>query len=94
MPGKPRQRKGKYSTQAMKHSVQTQSDTPTQSSDVASKVISASSPSGPVTPLREVTPEPRTVVIQHPFIAAELKTIGLFSLGVLAVLVALTFIIS
>ena len=94
MPGKPRQRKGKYSAQAMKHSQQTQSDSPTRSTGVASEVMSDTSPAVPVTPLGEVTPEPRTVMTRHPFIAAELKTIGLLSLGVLAVLITLTFIIS
>lgn len=86
MPGKSRHRKGKYSFQASKRGG------PDQSARSAAAVPAAEGASSQVAkapPQRSAPPEPESVVVNHPFISAELRTIGILAVVMLGILVVL-----
>lgn len=92
MPGKSRQRKGKYSFQASKRRGTDQSARP---SGQPAAVPAAKSVSSQVRQVPSQSSAPlalESVVVNHPFISAELRTIGILAVLMLVILVVLALV--
>ena len=95
MPGKSRSRRGKYSLQGKKKRDRTGRPTMLiQQPAVAQTHQPISSPNVPVTPVRMLTPIAKPATISYPYIATELRTIGLLAGIILIVLVVLALVLS
>ncbi len=96
MPGKSRRRKGKYSLQGKKKKGRT--GHPTLLAQPPAAAIQThepvSSPKAPVAPARVPTLIAKPAAISHPYIAAELRTIGILAGIILIVLVVLALVLS
>ncbi len=93
MPGKSRQRKGKYSFQASKRGGPDQSARSARPPAVVPAAKGASSQVAQTSPQSSAPPPSESAVVNHPFIAAELRNIGILAVLMLVILVvlALTF---
>ena len=95
MPGKSRSRKGKYSVQGKKGKGRTVHPTPsTQQPAVAQTHEPVSSREVPVAPASVPTQLVKPAAISYPYIAAELRTIGILAGIILIVLVVLALVLS
>ena len=94
MPGKSRRRKGKYSPPTKKK--KGRSSRPTilaQQPAVAQTHESVSSPKVPAPSASVPTPMVKPTAVQYPYIAAELRTIGILAGITLIVLVVLALVL-
>ncbi len=95
MPGKSRSRKGKYSAQGKKKKGRTGRPTMlAQQPATAQTHESVSSPKVPVAPVSVPTPMVKPAAISYPYVAAELRTIGILAGIMLIVLVVLALVLS
>ncbi|MFC2011012.1 hypothetical protein ACFLUR_01825 [Chloroflexota bacterium] len=95
MPGKSRSRKGKYSIQGKKYKDRTVRPTlSAQQPAMAQTHEPVSSPEVPVAPANVPTRLAKPTAISYPYIAAELRTIGILAGIILIVLVVLAFVLS
>ncbi len=92
MPGKSRHRKGKYSFQAAKRGGPDQSHQPARQAGAVPAAEGVSSQLAQVSPKSAAPSPPESAVVHHPFIAAELRTIGILAvlMAVILVVLALT----
>ncbi len=93
MPGKSRHRKGKYSFQANKKEGRDQSARPARQSVATPTAELAPSQVAQVSSHSSAPRSQESAPVDHPFIFAELRTIGILGVFVLVILVvlALTF---
>jgi len=95
MPGKSRSRKGKYSAQVKKIKGRTGRPTlPAQQPSVAQTHEPVSSPKVPVAPVSVPTRMAKLAAVNYPYIATELRTIGILAGIILIVLVVLALVLS
>jgi len=95
MSGKSRPRKGKYSIQGKKKKGRTdRSSLSVQQPAVAQTHEPVSSPEVPVAPISVPTRMAKPAAISHPYITAELRTIGILAGIMLIVLVVLALVLS
>ncbi len=95
MPDKSRRSRGKYSAQTKKK--RGRPSRPTilaQQPAVAQTHESVSSPKVPVAPASVPTPMAKPATISYPYVAAELRTIGILASIMLIILVALALVLS
>ena len=95
MPSKSRHRKGKRSFQSKKKKSRLSRPTMlAQQPATAQTLEPASSPSAPVPSVRAPTPMVKPAAVQHPYIATELRTIGILAAIMLIVLAVLALVLS
>ncbi|MEE8419650.1 MAG: hypothetical protein V3S02_06010 [Dehalococcoidales bacterium] len=89
MPGKSRHRKGKYSFQAAKRGETGQSAPSSLQTAAVPAAEPASSQVKPSPSQSSTSLATESVVVNHPFISAELRTIGILAVLMLVILVGL-----
>jgi len=95
MPGKSRRRRGKYSFQGKKKKGRPSRPTIlTQQPAVAQTAEPVSSPSVSVPSASVPTPMAKPAAVQYPYIATELRTIGILAGIMLIVLIVLALVLS
>lgn len=92
MPGKSRHRKGKYSFQAGKRGETGQTARPPGQPAAFPAAKPASSQVRQVPSQSSVSLAQESVVVDHPFISAELRTFGILAVLMLVILVVLALI--
>ena len=93
MPGKSRQRKGKYSAKARKYNTPSQPTQPAQVTSQAQEHVPASAPAAPVR-ARRTAVMPESFVVENPYVVGELRSIGILAVLVIVILIVLAVIIS
>lgn len=94
MPGKSRRRKGKYSIQSKKKKNGLSRPTAlAQQSAVAQVRESVSSPKVSISSASAPAPVVKSVVVQYPYIATELRTIGILAGIMLIILIVLALVL-
>lgn len=88
MPGKSRRGRGKYSPQSKK-----KKDRPSRPAMLAQQPVVARTPE-PVPSARVPTPVVKPAAGQYPYIATELRTIGILAVIMLIVLIVLALVLS
>ena len=95
MPNKSRRSRGKYSAQVKKKKGRPSRPTMlAQQPATAQTHESVSSPKVPVAPVSVPTPMVKPAAISYPYVAAELRTIGILAGIMLIVLVVLALVLS
>ena len=95
MPGKSRRRQGKYSVQSKKKKGRSsRPHTLVQQPASAQTDGPVPSPRVPVSSASVPTPVAKLEVIRHPYIAAELRNIGILAAMMVVVLVVLAMVLS
>ena len=94
MPNKSRRRRGRYSFQGKKKKGKRTPALTTTEQPVATQTYERATPS-PVTapPAGVLTSTPRAAAVKHPYVASELRRIGIIAGIMLAVLVILSFVL-
>ena len=94
MPGKARRKKKKYSLpNKQKQGMPSYPITPAGQTSVAQNYESLATPVIPVSSANLSIPKAKLVVIQHPYITSELRTIGILAGIMLVVLVVLALVL-
>ena len=94
MPGKPRQRKGKYSAQSKKRGRYSQSGVSGQQQEVAQTIKPVPPPDMQALSPSETVLTAESLKVRYPYISAELWTIGILAIVMLAVLIVLSVVLS
>ncbi len=95
MPGKSRRKRGKYSFQSKRKKERTSRPTTLAQQPAAIQTHEpVASPSISVPSASVPTPKTKPVAVGHPYVATELRTIGILAGIMLIVLVALALVLS
>ena len=92
MPGKSRRKRGKYSIQSKKKGRPSRPRLPAQQPAVAQTREPVSSPDMSAPSASAAAPTAKPIAVRYPYIATELRTIGILAGIMLIILIVLAFV--